>query len=244
MSDFDGDGMLDIAATNWGWNLPYGPDKVVRMYYGDIDGNGMVDLFEAYEYAPLRGFVPARQLSDLAEGVPLLRRRFRTHAEFAVSTLEQALGNAFNSLQYVEATTLGSAVFLNRGDRFEQRQLPQAAQETVAMGVSVADINADGNHDLVLSQNYYALPLSTPRQDAGRGLLLLGDGTGAFSPVMLSGLAAYGEGRAVVTADFDRDGSSDVFMTQNSAPGELYRNEHALPACGSACRERLTIQRA
>ena len=225
MGDFNEDGLLDIVATNWGWNLRYGSSQGVRLYYGDIDANGILDLFEAYLEPSLGAYVPTRQLGDLARGVPAFLRRFNSHAAFASSTLEEALGNAGHQLSYVAASTLSSTVFLNHGAYFEARPLPQEAQYTVATGVSVADINADGHDDLVLGQNYFALPISTPRQDAGRGLWLAGDGSGGFTPMPMSGLGAYGEGRAVVTADFDRDGRSDALLTQNGAEALLYRNQ-------------------
>ena len=83
----------------------------------------------------------------------------------------------------VEATTLGSAVFLNRGNHFEMRALPVEAQLSTSAAIAVLDANLDGHEDLVLGQNWFALPLITPRQDAGRTLLLLGQGTGQFVAV-------------------------------------------------------------
>ena len=234
MGDFDEDGRLDLVATNWGWNLRYGRDAGVRLYYGDPDANGMLDLFESYLDPSLDAYVPARQLGDLANGVPALLRHFTSHAAFASSTLRDVLGKAWGQLRSVEATTLSSTVFLNRGSYFEPRPLPQAAQHTVATGVVVADINADGHEDLVLSQNHFALPLTMPRQDAGRGLWLIGDGHGSFTPMLVSGLEAYGEGRAVAAGDFDADGRTDMLLTQNGAAPQRYANN--APATGLRVR--------
>ena len=44
------------------------------------------------------------------------------------------------------------------------------------------DFNLDGNLDLLLTGNFYAPEVETGRQDAGRGLLLYGDGQGGFAP--------------------------------------------------------------
>ncbi len=224
MGDFDEDGRLDLVATNWGWNHVAHEAMPVRLYYGDIDANGMMDLFEALWEPSLDAYVPARQLGDLASGVPALRRRFASHAAFASLPLAQVLQGAWSSLHYVEATTLSSTAWLNRGSHFEVRSLPQEAQQTVASGVVVVDIDADGHEDLVLAQNYFALPLSTSRHDAGRGLWLRGDGHGGFISMGRSGLAAYGEQRAAVTADWDQDGRSDLLITQHGAAPVVLSN--------------------
>src|SRR5205823_10768550 len=48
--DFDGDGKLDIVASNWGLNSSYhrpSPQEPARAYFGDFDGNGTVEFIEA-----------------------------------------------------------------------------------------------------------------------------------------------------------------------------------------------------
>ncbi|HVK58768.1 MAG TPA: CRTAC1 family protein, partial [Candidatus Kapabacteria bacterium] len=85
--------------------------------------------------------------------------------------------------------------------------------------------------DIVLAQNFFAVNPETPRHDAGRGLLLRGDGKGSFKAVagQESGLLVYGEQRSVSVADFNHDGRSDVVITQNGAPVKLYRNRGSAP---------------
>ena len=85
------------------------------------------------------------------------------------------------------------------------------------------DANLDGNEDVILSQNWFAYPLSTPRQDAGRGLLLLGHGDGSFTSELQSGFEVYGEGRAVSVGDFDGDGQDEVAFSQHSGATIVYR---------------------
>jgi hypothetical protein len=62
--------------------------------------------------------------------------------------------------------------------------------------------------------------------DAGRGLLLQGDGRGGFRavPGQESGLLIYGEQRACAVGDFNHDGAIDLVVTQNSGPTKLYLN--------------------
>jgi len=83
----------------------------------------------------------------------------------------------------------------------------------------------------VLAQNFFAVQPETPRYDGGRGLLLKGDGKGAFEavPGQESGLQIYGEQRGAAVADFDHDGRLDVTIAQNGAATKLYRNSNAKP---------------
>jgi hypothetical protein len=72
---------------------------------------------------------------------------------------------------------------------------------------------------------------TVPRLDAGRGLLLTGNGKGGFTPVSgsVSGIRIYGEGRGVAAADFDRDGRLDLAAAQNGAETRLFRGATAAP---------------
>ncbi len=122
-------------------------------------------------------------------------------------------------------------VFLNRGDRFEARALPREAQLAPAFYAGVADFNGDGKEDVFLSQNFFVTELATPRLDAGRGLLLLGNGTGGLQPLagQQSGVLVYGEQRGAAYGDFDGDGRIDLAVSQNGAETRLFRNAGAKP---------------
>jgi enediyne biosynthesis protein E4 len=109
--------------------------------------------------------------------------------------------------------------------------LPEEAQFTPAFSVTVADFDGDGHEDLFLSQNFFPNQPEIPRYDAGRGLLLRGDGRGGFTPVpgQSSGIKVYGDQRGAAVADFDQDGRVDLAVTQNGAPTRLFRNQTAKP---------------
>jgi hypothetical protein len=231
--DFDGDGRLDIIASNWGLNSGYeaSTQHPADIYYGDLGGMGVVDVVEA-EYEPELGAVAPRRYRDpLMAAMPFIAGRFPTHRAFSEASLEAVLGEAKARARVVRATTLASMMFLNRGDRFEAVPLPAEAQFAPAFGVVVADFDGDGAEDVFLSQNFFANEPSTPRQDAGRGLLLLGDGKGGLKPVpgQVSGIKVYGEQRGAAAADFDEDGRVDLVVGQNGGATRLLRNATAKP---------------
>ncbi|MEM6645074.1 MAG: VCBS repeat-containing protein [Bacteroidota bacterium] len=236
LGDFDGDGRLDIAAGNWGLNSRWEATtedsrSTLRAWHGDVDVNGSYDVLEAYWNPDVDGFTTDRGLNTLGYGIPALQRRVPSHAAFAEQNVTQVLGPVLQNAEVAEVNTLEHAVFLNRGNTFERVALPAEAQWSSAQSIVVDDLDADGNEDLFLSQNWFAVHLETPRLDAGRGLWLQGNGQGSFTPWTGSdsGVTVYGEQRAAATADFDGDGLRDVVVTQNGNATRLYRGTSAQP---------------
>jgi hypothetical protein len=230
--DLDGDGRPDIVASNWGLNTRYRatPAHPRRIHYGDFLNNGVIALIESLHDPYLDKEVPDRDLNVVSLTLPFIRDRFPTHQLYAEASVADILGEHAPA-KSVEANTLASMVFFNRGDRFEARPIPPEAQFSPAFAVVVADFDGDGHEDMFLTQNFFPTQPYTMRNDAGRGLLLKGDGSGRLSPVPghLSGILAYGDQRAAAVSDFDRDGRLDLVLTQNSAQTRLFRNTSAKP---------------
>jgi len=122
-------------------------------------------------------------------------------------------------------------IFLNRGDHFDARPLPIAAQFAPAFGVSVADFDGDGNEDIFLAQNFFGVDAESSRQDAGVGLVLLGDGRGGFRALspLEAGISIYGEQRGSAVGDFDIDGRVDLVVAQHNGRTRLFRNARGAP---------------
>lgn len=231
--DFDGDGRLDIAASNGGRNTQYERFRAqpLKLFYGDLDGDGTVDIIEAYHDPQLMKWVPRAPLWIAEKAMPFLRERWSTHESYGLADLGQIYGDRLKSARELSATWLESTVFLNRGNRFEAHVLPLEAQMAPAFAVCAADLDGDGQEDLFLSQNFFGLPGEVSRSDAGRGLWLRGDGRGGFRVVSAreSGIDIYGEQRAAALCDYDGDGRIDLVVTQNSAPTRLFKNTGARP---------------
>jgi hypothetical protein len=231
--DFDGDGRLDLVASNWGHNTHYRASREHprRLYYGDLAGQGQVELLEAYFAPELGQWVPERDRDTVARELPWVRERFPRHRDYARASVAELLGERQASAHYLEANWLATTVFLNRGGRLEPGRLPAAAQASPAFGVNVADFDGDGHEDLFLSQNFFAVAATTARSDAGRGLVLRGDGRGGFTalPGQESGVRVYGEQRGSAVGDYDGDGRPDLVVSQNGAATQVYHNERGRP---------------
>ncbi len=231
--DFDGDGRMDIIASNWGRNSKYQKflQKPLEFYYGDANQDGKTALIEAFFDADSQKIVPWRSYTSLARALPFLTQRFPTYRSFAEVSVEELLAGHSAGMKRLELNTVDSMLFLNRGDHFEPRALPPEAQFAPAFGICVADFDGDGDEDIFLSQNFFAVTTETSRFDSGRGLLLKGDGHGSFKAESgdKSGLLIYGEQRGCAAADFDHDGRVDLAITQNASETKLYRNMNAKP---------------
>jgi hypothetical protein len=226
--DFDGDGRMDLVASNWGQNNKYQSyrQQPLRLYYGDFNESGGVDLLEAYYEPAMAKIVPWQHFGRVAPALPFVGGRFSTFRQFGEASIGEILGDKTPAAHELQANWLETTVFLNRGDHFEARPLPMEAQLSPAFGICVADIDNDGNEDLFLSQNFFATEPETGRYDSGRGLWLRGDGRGGFRALSAaeSGVRVYGEQRGAAVADFDHDGRIDLCVSQNGAPVRLFRN--------------------
>ena len=231
--DVDGDGRMDIIASNWGRNTKYERwrQKPLRIYYGDLLENGEVQLLESCFEPEMGKYVPSQMLDRVTQAIPPLTARFPTHQSWAEASIEEVMGERRQNMRCLEADWLETTVFLNRGDHYEARVLPFEARLAPAFAVCVADYDGDGNEDIFLSQNFFAVSGDTSRYDAGRGLWLKGDGQGGFRavPGQESGIKVYGEQRGAAVCDFDGDGRPDLVISQNGAQARLFHNVRAKP---------------
>jgi hypothetical protein len=175
--------------------------------------------------------VPFNSYARVRVAVPDVVSRASSFAAYADASVERILGPAMSTTRQAEARTLDHTLFLNRGGSFEAVPLPAESQWAPAFYAGVADFDGDGAEDVFLSQNFSPTTVGEPRYDAGRSLLLRGDGKGGLTPVSAdrSGIAVYGDGRGAGYADFNGDGRLDLAVSQNGAETRLFENRTAKP---------------
>ncbi len=184
-NDTDNDGDEDLIAGNLGLNYKYqaSPQEPFEVFYNDFDDNGHNDIVLSYynfgDRYPLRG------RSCSAQQVPDIKYDFPTYNQFASANLLDVYGlDKLNPALHYEAKTFASAFLENKGQgHFDMKALPNEAQVSSVNDILIMDLNQDGHKDLVLAGNLFPAEVETPRNDAGIGLVLLGDGKNNFEPV-------------------------------------------------------------
>lgn len=227
--DFDGDGRMDLVAGNWGENSGYelyretaarGRAEAVPLVlvHGQMDDDAAYDVLEAYGVGD--ALRPLRSLGQLNAALPWLAHGFPTHRAFAQTNLAGVLGTRLARTSSIEINWLASAVLLNRGERFEVMPLPDVVQLAPVFGLAVADVDGDDRMDLLLTQNFFGEQFGMPRQDAGRTLLLRGDGRGRFAEdqELAATAGSTGEGRGLVVGDFENDSALTAAVAHAHGP--------------------------
>ncbi len=182
--DVNMDGKMDYIVGNLGENYKYKakPEAPFRLFSNDFDNNGSLDIVLSYyendTLYPLRG----KQCSS--QQIPDLKKKFKDYNSFGLAALEDVYEpSSLEESILLEAKTFASSILINKENGFELLKLPKIAQIAAVFGIVYDDFDNDGLGDIVLAGNLYNSEVETPRNDAGQGLFLKGDGKGGFLPV-------------------------------------------------------------
>lgn len=229
-ADVNGDGLLDIIATNWGENTKYERFKNrLRIHYGDWSGDPNLEMIESFWSNDLKKQLPIRGLDSLKKGAPDLAHKFASYAAYSQASIDDIIPTRQPAL---EVNYFQSTVFLNRSNKFEPVPLPAEAQFAPAFGVAAADFDGDGVQDIFLAQNFTDPENDTFWNNSGQGLLVRGNGDGTFKSVsaLESGIRIEGEARGCAVADFNSDGRVDLAVAQNRGQTRLFTNASSKPS--------------
>lgn len=201
VADVNGDTKPDLLLGNLGWNSRFQPssDNPVSLYVSDFDNNGSIDPIYTYKKNGKTYPYPLRQ--DLLKQLPSLKKKFLYYKDYAGKTIEEVMtADQLKKAKTYHFYNPSSSLAVNLGQfKFELKELPGEAQFAPVYAINSIDVNQDGNQDLVLGGNFYAVKPEIGRYDDMPGLLLVGDGKGEFKamPFDRSGLNVRGEIKAI-----------------------------------------------
>jgi hypothetical protein len=193
LADLDKDGDMDIIAGNLGLNTRYTGtfEKPVTMVVSDFDNNGSTDCLIS-TYVKNNSY-PIAIRDYVLDQMPYLRKKYLRYNQYSGATV----ADIFTAEQLAKANSflannMNSLVFINNGKaNFTLKVLSPEAQFFPVKAIQCMDVNRDGYDDLLLAGNDYGTEVETGRNDAGIGLLLLGNGKGDFNPVSVTKSGFY-----------------------------------------------------
>ncbi|HTI92157.1 MAG TPA: CRTAC1 family protein [Puia sp.] len=197
IDDFDNDGNLDIVLSSWGW----GPED--GMHYFRNNGNGtFTDMAKAAGIAGIKGSLNIMQVDYNNDGLTdifMLRGGWRGAYGKQPKTLLKNNGDG----TFTDVTVESGIVSLH-------------PTQTAVW----ADFNNDGWPDVFIGHESTSIYDSYPCQ------LWINNQDGTFSEVAQAagcGLAGFVKG--VTSADYNRDGWPDIYLSQRDGKKVLLKNK-------------------
>jgi hypothetical protein len=221
--DLDGDGDMDFIVGNYGLNNQFNvsASRPATLVYKDFNQDGQVDPFLSY-YIGEQSYPYASRDEALGQ-VNTLRVRFPDYNTYSNATLDKILTKAeLDNVSTLNADNLKTLMLENKGDKFESRELPVQAQYSPVYAIAIADIDADGDKDVILGGNETMTRVRIGKSDANMGILLLNDGKANFTYVdqKKSGLNLKGDARAMEVISFN--GKLSLIVGETGLPVKSY----------------------
>ncbi|TDH23492.1 RNA-binding protein [Segetibacter sp. 3557_3] len=202
VADIDGDGDPDVIAGNLGANCIYhvNSDNPMHLFAADIDGNSSIDPVVFYYIKNKDGnrqLAPAISRGQFAEQVPLIKKKFLYHKDYARATFVDIYdARAKEKMVTLTCDETRSCFFENTGNgKFTKHILPQEAQFAPVNAIICDDLDGDNIPDLLLAGNEYQADVITGRYDASYGCFLKGRTNKKFTyvPPSRSGFIVRGD---------------------------------------------------
>ena len=222
--DFDGDGDTDLVAGNYGLNNQYNASAThpVTLTFKDFNQDGQIDPFMNYYLGDTS--YPYASRDEALGQVGTLRGRFPDYTSYSNATMDKIFTTKeLEGTTQLQANELRTILLENKGGQFEYKPLPVQAQFAPVYAIASADVDRDGDLDLILSGNESMTRVRIGRSDANDGILLINDGKANFTYAMpsVSGLRLKGDVRDL--AVIKGKDSSQLIVGINNEPVKSYK---------------------
>ncbi|MFD2099020.1 VCBS repeat-containing protein [Flagellimonas iocasae] len=215
--DFDNDGDMDYIVGNNGLNYKYkaSEEETFDIFVNDFDRDENVDIVLSYynegKQYPVRG----RECSS--QQIPGIKKKFENYESFSQATLVDVYGEKpLESSLHYQVKSFASIYLENKDGKFEIHQLPIEAQLSSINQILVDDYDKDGALDFLIAGNLYVSEVETPRNDAGYGLLLKGNGKGNFKAIKASESGFFVNGDVKNMAPIEAKNKKYLLVAKNN----------------------------
>ncbi len=227
--DFDNDGDMDYVIGNLGLNSRYKatPELPIELYAKDFDANGSIDLIMTSIQKGVK--YPIRMKQTMMSQMPSLNMRYQTFHAYADATFNDIFPpQILTDAVHFQANEFRSILLENLGNgTFRVKPLPTMAQLSPIFSTAVQDFDGDGNLDVLLVGNFYGPDVEIFRYDAGKGLLLRGDGKGNFTdvPILESGFYTPRDARSLSLIRAGKTNSLLAIVGNNNSEVQVFKEE-------------------
>ncbi|MCM4157280.1 VCBS repeat-containing protein [Gramella sp. AN32] len=223
-ADMDGDGDIDFIVGNMGSNLPFkvSEEEPLEAYIGDFTGEG-VNSSVISNYIQGDRY-PIANLDELQDAFPLIKKKFLKYEQYATATLKDIFTEEkLNKAKHLNVFQLKSLYLENMGGHFRMHILPLEVQFSAIQGIIVKDFTGDGIKDVFLAGNYYPFKVEYGPSDAGKGLLLRGNGAGEFKTIKNDELGVWVDGDVRDAEILNHKNDTYIIVSKNSDSIQILR---------------------
>jgi enediyne biosynthesis protein E4 len=179
--DFDKDGDDDFVIGNQGLNsqMRASASEPVFMIYADFDQNGSIDPIITHFIQGNPYPYPSRD--ELMEQLPSFKKRFPDYKSYSVANIDNVLtSEEMSKAKKLTVVNTATCYMENANGKLTLKPMPWQLQYAPVYAMALADVNQDGNMDLVTGGNFSSGRARTGRMTGNCGFIFISNGRGEF----------------------------------------------------------------